>query len=102
MLLRYGQAVSRGVPPRSFSSFGYDGVDGADEREHLARFQQFSATLPPDRDFDCSVPAVLPSAVSAHAAARRSRSVSLMRLTKVSLPSAVFASLPSLQTCKWP
>jgi len=52
--------MSRGVPPKSFSSFGYDGAAGADQREHLARFQQFSAKLPPDRDFDFSVPAVLP------------------------------------------
>ena len=31
--------VSRGVSPRPFSSFGYDGIDGADERERRARFQ---------------------------------------------------------------
>src|SRR5215467_9698750 len=92
--------VSRGVPPRSFSSFGYDGFDGADERERLARFQQFSATLPRDRYF--SVPAVLPSAVSARAAARRSQSVSLMQSTKLALPNVIFASRSSLQPCVWP
>src|SRR5215472_8244069 len=79
--------------PRSFSSW-YDGADGADERERLARFQQFSATLPRDRDF--SVPAVLPSAVSA-CAARRSRSVSLIQPTKLAPPSVIFASLSSVQ-----
>lgn len=87
--------VSRGVPPRPFSSFAYDGVDGADERQRLARFQQFSVTLPRDRDV--SVPAVLPSAVSARAAARRSRSGPLMRSTKLALPSVIFASLSSVQ-----
>jgi hypothetical protein len=92
---RSTRRVSRGVPPRSFSSFGYDGFDGADERERFARFQQFSATLPRDRDF--SVPAVLPSAVSARAAARRSRSVPLMLPMKPALPSVIFASLSSVQ-----
>jgi hypothetical protein len=89
-----------GAPPRSFSSFGYDGADGADEREHLARFQQFSAMLPRDHDF--SVPAVLPSAVSARAAARRSRSVSLMLPMEPALLGLTFASLSSLQPCGRP
>src|SRR5262249_23050517 len=92
--------VSRGVQPRPFSSFGYLGVDGADERQRLARFQQFSVTLPRDRDF--SVPVVLPAPVSARAAARRSRSVSLMLPTKVALPSVIFASRSSLKPCEWP
>src|SRR5262249_55610308 len=87
--------ISHGVPPKSFSSFGYDGVDDADECERLARFQQFLATLPRDRDF--SPPAVLPSAVSARAAAQRSRSVPLMRPTKPALPSVIFAFLSSVQ-----
>jgi hypothetical protein len=93
--LKWAAGREQCVPPRSFSSFGYDGVDGADERQRLARFQQFSVMLPRDRDF--SVPAVLPSAVSARAAARRSRLVPLMLPMQPALPGVIFASPSSLQ-----